>query len=436
MLSFNDKVVVITGAARGIGVAYAHFFASREATLLLNDNGEENGVFLIDKLATTLSSKYPQVRIATNHDSVENGHLVIEAAIAAFKKIDVLVNNAGILIDKGLTKITKAEFDKVLRVHTKGTFRCTHAAWPYFRKQKYGRIINTGSSTGLYGNFGQVNYSAAKAGIHGMTLALAKEGANYNIKVNCIAPMAQSRMTETVIPADIIKAIPASGIAPFVGLLAHEECPESGQMFEIGGGWVAKVRWQRTEGGSFPLDFTPEMLKANWKDVVDYTRKNDYPVAGGESIERMFENYEKQTEKAKEVQKKSDSQSETIYALMKTYVEGGMASKAVQKCNSTYQFNLTDKKSGKMMFQFWVSVKKDEQKAGTGSYNKPDATFQISEEDFNNVCLGKLNPQVAFAKRLMKISGNFKKASAFTPDLFPKPTKENIEKYLKIQPKL
>ena len=336
-----------------------------------------------------------------------------------------------------MTKVTQQDFDNIIRVHLKGTFRCTLAAWPYFKKQKYGRIINTSSAAGLFGNFGQTSYSSAKAGIHGMTLALSKEGENSNIKVNSIAPLADTRMTKGVIPDDLIVSIPARLVAPLVALLAHEECPETGQLFEVGGGWVAKLRWQRTEGGNFPLNFTPEMLKENWDTVVDFNRKCDYPERGSDSIDRMFNNFEAQTKNKQSEQKSDESiDSKIIYKLMKAYIEGGHAEKAVKKCNSTYQFNITENQGEKVTFQFWVTVKPEIQKAGEGVHNEPDATFTISDKNFFEVCNGNLNPQVAFTKRIMKIKGNFKKASAFTPDLFPKPSKENIEKYLKSSPKL
>lgn len=436
MLNYQNKVIVITGAGRGIGAEYAKFFASRKAKLVLNDSSKENGVFIIETLADQLRKEF-NTEIATNTDSVEEGHKIIETAILKFKRIDVLINNAGILLDRTMAKITNQDFDKVVRIHLKGSFRCILAAWPYFRKQKFGRIINTGSSSGLFGNFGQVNYSAAKAGIHGMTMALAKEGANYNIKVNTIAPIANTRMTQSVIPDEIIQAVPAAAIASFVALLAHDDCPESGQIYEVGGGWAAKLRWQRTEGGNFPLNLTPEILVQNWDKVVDFERKNDYPISGSDSIERMFENFEKQS-LAKSQTEKNDSkiQSEEIYKLMKAFIEAGLAEEAVKKCDSIYQFEITDKKTGKSAFQFWVAVNKNEQKAGTGSRKDADATFTVSDEEFFDICMGKLNPQVAFTKRLMKITGNFKKASAFTPDLFPKPTKENFDKYLQMKPKL
>lgn len=134
------------------------------------------------------------------------------------------------------------------------------------REQKYGRIVNTASAAGLFGSFGQVNYSAAKLGIHGFSMALAKEGEKRNIKVNTIAPLAASRMLETVMPPDVLANLKPSLVVPLVGYLTHESCPESGSVFEVGGGFAAKLRWQRTEGAFFdPENMTAEEVVKKWK---------------------------------------------------------------------------------------------------------------------------------------------------------------------------
>ena len=125
-----------------------------------------------------------------------------------------------------------------------------------------------------------------------------------------------------------------------------------------------------------------------------------------------------------------------IYTLMKAYVEGGLAEKAIKKCNAIYQFDILDKPKGSKVYSFWIDVTEGGQKVGEGDHAKPDATFVVADEDFFKICNGQLNPQMAFIKKQMKINGNFKKASAFTPDLFPQPTAENIEKYSKLKPKL
>jgi 3-hydroxyacyl-CoA dehydrogenase/3a,7a,12a-trihydroxy-5b-cholest-24-enoyl-CoA hydratase len=439
MLRFDNKVVVITGAGRGIGLEYAKFFASRGAKLVLNDLGQENGKFIVDIEAQKLRDQY-KIEVATNTDSVEFGEKIIGTAVKAFGKFDILINNAGILKDKSMSKMTPEDWDIVIKVHLTGTFRCTLAAWPIFRKQKFGRIINTGSSTGLFGNFGQSNYGAAKAGIHGFTLTTAKEGEPYNIKCNTIAPVAATRMTQGLMPEEILAAVDPKYVVSCVGLLAHDECPDNGGMFEVGGGWITKLRLQRAEGATLPVDYTPELLKENWKNVVDFERQNDYPTSGSDSISKMFANYEKGKNSKPvskvETHKKSEYKSDEIYLLMKAYVEAGLAKNAVKKCNASYQFNILDKKDGQIVVPFWVDIREGKEKAGSGNFENPDATFVMTDEDFNNLCLGKLNPQMAFVKRQMKIVGNFKKASAFTPDLFPKPTPENIQKYRTQTPKL
>jgi NAD(P)-dependent dehydrogenase (short-subunit alcohol dehydrogenase family) len=291
-MDFKGTVVVITGAGRGLGYEYARYFASRGARLVLNDLGREGDNYVVDFVAKNLQSEFG-AQVVTNHDSVEFGEKIIEAAIKAFGRIDVLINNAGILVDKSMVKIKSEDFDLINKVHVKGTFRCTLAAWPHFRKQKYGRVINTGSSSGLFGNFGQVNYSAAKAAIHGMTMSLAKEGENSNIKVNTIAPVAATSMTQGVIQEDILKAIHPRFVVPLVAVLAGKDCPENGGMYEVGGGWITKLRYQRAEGLQLTPDASPEDILKNWDKVGDFTRNSDYPSAGSDSLERMFANYER-----------------------------------------------------------------------------------------------------------------------------------------------
>lgn len=292
-MDFQNMVILITGSSRGLGYEYARYFAAKGCRLVLNDLARDSDKYLVDFTAQALMKEF-NCQIATNHDSVEFGEKIIQTAIQAFGRIDVLINNAGILIDKSMGKMTQVDFDLVLKVHLKGTFRCSLAAWPYFRKQKFGRIINTGSSSGIYGNFGQVNYSAAKAAIYGLSLAMAKEGENSNIKVNVIAPVAATSMTQGVMQGDILKAVHPKHVIPLVAILADKNCSENGSLFEVGGGWVTKLRYQRSEGLSLSVDATPEQIKENWDQVVDFTRKNDYPSTGSDSLERMFSNYERQ----------------------------------------------------------------------------------------------------------------------------------------------
>lgn len=155
------------------------------------------------------------------------------------------------------------DWDLVYTVHLKGAYKVTKAAWPYMVKQNYGRIIMTASAAGLYGNFGQANYSAAKLGLLGFGLTLAKEGARKNIFCNTIAPLAGSRMTETIMPEDLVRALKPSFVAPLVAYLCSSQSQINGQIFEVGAGWVARLRWQRAKGIFFPVDkeLNPEDIR-------------------------------------------------------------------------------------------------------------------------------------------------------------------------------
>jgi len=224
-LRFDGKVVVITGAGSGLGKEYALFFGSRGAKVVVNDlggsvKGEGASSSAADK--TVQEIKAAGGTAVANYDNVIEGEKVIKTAIDAFGRVDVVINNAGILRDVSFNNMKRAEWDLVLNVHLNGSYAVTKAAWKVMREQKYGRIINTASGSGLYGNFGQANYSAAKLGTHGLTQTLAKEGESRNIKVNTIAPVAATRMTETVMNKDMLEKLHPRYIVPLVVVLAHD----------------------------------------------------------------------------------------------------------------------------------------------------------------------------------------------------------------------
>jgi len=173
--------------------------------------------------------------------------------------------------------MTQQDWDLIYTVHLKGTYSLCKAAWETMRNQGYGRIVNVASAAGIYGNNGQANYSAAKLGIVGLTNTLAREGASKNIKVNTIAPLAGSRMTATVMPEEMLQALKPEYVAPVVAFLCHESCEDSGGLFEMGAGWVAKLKWSRAKGATMPVnDASPEAVKKMWSKVVDFADP-DFP---------------------------------------------------------------------------------------------------------------------------------------------------------------
>jgi (3R)-3-hydroxyacyl-CoA dehydrogenase / 3a,7a,12a-trihydroxy-5b-cholest-24-enoyl-CoA hydratase / enoyl-CoA hydratase 2 len=237
-LRFDGRVAVITGAGGGLGRAYALLLGSRGARVVVNDlgGGHRGGGAsseAADKVVAEIKAAGGQA--VANYDSVEEGEKIVQSALDAFGQIDIVVNNAGILRDVTFQKMTAEDWDLIRRVHLDGAFRVTHAAWPHLRARKYGRVINTSSAAGIYGNFGQVNYAMAKLGLVGFTYALALEGKKNNVHVNAIAPIAGSRMTETVLPPDLLEALKPEYVAALVAWLCHEDCDETGGLFESSG---------------------------------------------------------------------------------------------------------------------------------------------------------------------------------------------------------
>jgi 3-hydroxyacyl-CoA dehydrogenase/3a,7a,12a-trihydroxy-5b-cholest-24-enoyl-CoA hydratase len=276
-LRFDGKVVVITGAGAGLGRSHALWFGTRGAKVVVNDLG--GSAFGQGKSSAAADRVVEEIKAAggtavASYDSVEDGERIVQTAIDAFGRLDVLINNAGILRDVSFQKMTKEDWDLIFRVHVHGAFRVTHAAWPVMREQGYGRIIFTTSAAGIYGNFGQANYSAAKLALVGLSNTLALEGEKRNIRVNAIAPVAASRLTETVLPKELLENLKPEYVTALVGWLAHEDCQESGGLYEVGGGFYAKLRWERTEGKTFKLgrEIPAEAVRAVWSQVTDFSK--------------------------------------------------------------------------------------------------------------------------------------------------------------------
>ncbi|BBB30486.1 SDR family oxidoreductase [Neptunomonas japonica] len=250
-IRFDQKTVVITGAGGGLGRAYAIEFARRGARVVVNDlggSGSGDGQSSAAADAVVEEIKALGGEAVANYDSVEEGEKIIQTAMDNFGRVDVVINNAGILRDSSFAKMSDQDWDLIQRVHLKGAYSVTKAAWPIMRKQNFGRIIFTASAAGIYGNFGQANYSAAKLGLYGLTQTLAIEGAKNNIRANCIAPIAGSRLTETIMSPAVVEALKPEAVAALVVSLCAQECEENGSLFETGAGWTAKIRWERSQG--------------------------------------------------------------------------------------------------------------------------------------------------------------------------------------------
>ena len=292
--SFDGRVAIVTGAGHGLGRAHARAFAERGARVLVNDLG---GSTTGDGASPAAADRVvEEIRAAggeavANHGSVEEGHRVVEAALDHFGRVDIVVNNAGILRDKSFHKMSPDDWERVYRVHVLGSFRVTHAAWPHLRDQQYGRVVMTASAAGIYGNFGQANYSMAKLGLFGFAQTLAVEGANRGIRVNTIAPIAGSRMTETIMPQELVDALRPEYVSGLVLWLCHEDCEETGGLFEVGGGFVGKLRWERSAGRVFRLGraISVEDIEKNWREITTFEAAT-HPRSVAESMTPILEN--------------------------------------------------------------------------------------------------------------------------------------------------
>lgn len=282
-LRFDGRVVIVTGAGQGLGRSHALEFARRGAKVVVNDLG--GGAFGGGADTSVAQQVVNQIEAAggaavANTDSVENGDKLVQCAMDYFGRVDVVVNNAGILRDSSFAKMTDEDWDLIYRVHLLGSMRVTRAAWPHMRAAGYGRIIMTTSVAGVYGNFGQANYSAAKLGVVGLAKTLAIEGAAKNILVNAVGPTAGSRLTATVLPKAVTDALKPEYVTPAMILLTHESSDVTGRLFEVGGGWVSETRWEQTEGVFFQDEFSAEQLQARWAEATSFVHARHASTIG------------------------------------------------------------------------------------------------------------------------------------------------------------
>ena len=290
-LGFDGKVAIITGAGGGLGRQHALLLASRGARVVVNDLGGSVAGEGADKGPAEACAKEIRdlggeaVSDGSSVSTPEGGEQIVKTALDAYGRVDIVINNAGILRDKTFHNMTADLLNPVIDVHLKGAFYVTRPAWIHMREQGYGRVVNTSSGSGVLGNFGQSNYGAAKMGLVGLTRVLANEGAKYNIKVNAIAPIARTRMTEELMGAAAEKLDPGL-VSPIVAWLVHDECPVTGEIYTVGGGRVARFFIGMTTGY-----YNPKLTLEDVRDHFDEIRdESDYtvPANPGEEMQLLF----------------------------------------------------------------------------------------------------------------------------------------------------
>jgi len=289
-IRFADQVVIVTGAGNGLGKSHALEFARRGARVVVNDlGGSRDGSGGSSEAAEKVVAEIEQAggeamangANVAESDQVEN---MVGVALERWGRIDVLVNNAGILRDKTFGKMDIADFKLVLDVHLIGAVNCTKAVWETMRERQYGRIVMTSSSSGIYGNFGQSNYGAAKMGLVGLMNTLALEGQKYDIKVNSLAPVAATRMTEDLMPPNILSLLQPESVTPAVIFMASQEAPTR-QIIAAGAGVFAKVVIQETPGVFLPPDDRDaEHVAAAWEQISNTDGQSELSTGGDQTM--------------------------------------------------------------------------------------------------------------------------------------------------------
>jgi NAD(P)-dependent dehydrogenase (short-subunit alcohol dehydrogenase family) len=292
-LDLDGRVAIVTGAGGGLGRSHALLLAARGARVVVNDlggdvSGHGSGSDAADRVVDEIRAAGGEA--VANADGVhtwEGGEAIVATALEAFGRVDIVVNNAGILRDVSFGKLAEDQLRPVLDVHLAGAFHVTRAAWNHLRENGYGRVVCTTSGSGLYGNFGQANYGAAKLGLVGLTSTLAIEGRRYGITANAIAPIAASRMTEDIMPPELLERLQPEHVSPLVGYLVSEACDETGSVFSVGGGYLARVAILEGEGVAFDHVPTVEEVADRFDDIRTLGDATEFRDGLGDQIGRM-----------------------------------------------------------------------------------------------------------------------------------------------------
>ena len=409
-LDFEGQVAIVTGSGAGLGRVYALELARRGAKVVVNDlGGARDGsgkgtVAPADKVVDEIKALGGDA--VANYDNVaspQGGESIVKTALDAFGRVDILINNAGILRDKSFLKMEPENWEAVMDVHLNGAYHVTRPAMTVMKENGYGRIIMTTSAAGLYGNFGQTNYSAAKMALVGLMNTLKLEGKKYNITVNTVAPIAASRLTEDVMPPELFEKSKPEFVAPLVMYLCSDSCEESGAIFNCGMGYfnrAAVLTGSTVQLGDPTNPPTPEQIHESWDKINSMKGAKEIENANSAIIDLITPPGEK--DDAQDAPEEGQSNIQAVFDQM----AGSFKADAAAGVDVVFQFNISGKGGGD-----WYCIIKDAIcTIDSGIHEKPICTIKMADADFLSMMSGKLAPMQAFTSGKLKIEGDMMKS--------------------------
>ncbi len=410
-IRFDGRVAVVTGAGAGLGRVYALELAKRGARVVVNDLGGardgsgEGSSTPADQVVAEIKALGGDA--VANYDNVatpEGGQNIINSARDAFGTVDILINNAGILRDKSFLKMDPNNWQSVLAVHLNGAYHVTRPAFAIMKEKGYGRIVMTTSAAGLYGNFGQTNYTAAKMGLIGLMNTLKLEGQKYNIKVNTVAPVAASRLTEDVLPPDFFEKLKPEFVAPMVLYLSSEECPVTGNIYNAGMGCYNRAAIVTGPGvviGKGQEIPTPEQVVDTWENIASLKNAKEYTQLNEQIGDLLAAFTPKKAETAEPAATDGGSVADIFNAMADTF-----NAEAAEGVDVIFQFCISGKDGGD-----WACIIKDKTcTIDAGMNEQAVCTLKMADNDFRDMMTGKLPAMQAYTSGKLQIEGDIMKS--------------------------
>ena len=412
-IRFDGQVAVVTGAGGGLGRVYALELARRGASVVVNDyggarDGAGNGsTSPADQVAAEIRTAGGQA--VANYDNVataEGGENIIRSAVKAFGSVDMVVNNAGILRDKSFTKMEPENWDAVMAVHLNGAYHVTRPAFAVMKEKDYGRIVLTTSAAGLYGNFGQSNYSAAKMALVGLMNTLKLEGAKYDIGINTVAPLAASRLTEDIMPPDMFEKMKPELVAPLVVYLCSDRCSETGAVFNTGMGYVNRAAVMTGPGaviGNAEQPPTPEQVNRHWDKINATDGASEPPDLTSALMDLMSPPSPVATEAEPTG---SGTDTDLSVAAIFEKMPDAFVKDAAAGIDVVFQYCISGPGGGN-----WTVVVRDQTCTVTsGQTQDATCTLKIGATDFIRLISGELPAMQAYTSGKLKIEGDVMKS--------------------------